>query len=134
MERINALGGLSVKKKGSKVEIQASFNDDPKVAVTQIRALEVQLRAMKGQAVAEEKVVRAQYQSAAEGTTYKPGVGGALLGAKYRSSMRKQAASARKRLTMQKNAATIPYEEVKVLIDQILASLAVKKAELAGRK
>jgi hypothetical protein len=110
-----------------------SLSDDPKQAINQIRAAEKQLRVMKSQVTAAVKDVNATYRTAIAESTYRPGIGGVLLGSRYRSASRSAGARKKDDLRARRDKVLAPYEEVRNLVDCILSELGIHKAKLAAR-
>ncbi len=129
--KIDAIQGLSLgRTKGSWSVSITTESDDPKLAVREMRRMQSELRALKKKANLRMKMLRNEYRQVIADQGYKLGVGGALLGSRYRGAMRREASEKKRKLRAQRDEALAPYEQVKTGIDQLVLELDRMKIEL----
>ena len=134
-DRIQAIPGITLKESGDQWQIEATTQtDDPEVQIKEIRAIQKQLRQIRQDLNQETKQIRSQYRSAIDAATYTPGVGGTLLGSKYRGSARRAEAAQKRSLRDRRDRAVAPYSSVKRILDQALALLDTAKEECEAQK
>ncbi len=130
MSRINDIPGLTLSRKGRNLEFGFEHDDDPKIATKQISLAQKQLRLMKKELVTEIKQVRARYRDQIEGATYQPGLGGTLLGSKYRSSMKSAGAARKRALAAERDKELSPYEQMKDAVTEIIDRLSILRDKI----
>ena len=131
IERMNRIHGLQVRLRGDDIAVKVEYeNEDPRLAIKEIRGIQAELRAVKKDADLTLKGIRAQYGEAIAKQTYTPGIGGAILGSKYRGAATRAAAANKRKLAASRNEAIAPYEGVKSAISQVLDQLDRLKLDL----
>ncbi|MBM3188401.1 MAG: hypothetical protein FJZ90_06730 [Chloroflexi bacterium] len=128
-QEIDAIEGVTCKATRKGWDFHMDLEEDPKVAIKQIRLVQTQLRAVKKQVIAAEQQVRQAYSQAISESTYRPGLGGALLGAKYRGAARRAGAHQKDSLRANRDKALAPWEEAKQRIDKLLLQLDMAKTK-----
>lgn len=133
LERLRAIDGITIVQKGNDFRVSVTWEgEDPKASLKQLRLIQTQLRMLKKEVVANAKAVSQEYREAVTGQTYRPGLGGALLGAGYRGARRRNAAATKAKLAKSRAQDLAPYERVKEIIDKMLLSLDLEKAKHGG--
>ena len=110
-----------------------NLSSDPKLAAKEVRVAKAQLQAMKTGVNNHIKRARAHYQELAEKATYRPGMGGALLGASYRRAKLSAGAEEKARLQKQRNDALEPLVRLTGSIDEMQSRMDLVILELEKR-
>ena len=96
--------------------------------------MQSRVQSLKKQAVAIRRQIRQSYAAKIDAETYEPGIGGALFGSKYRSTMRSAAASNKRRMRAERDRATLEFDEVISGLDQLISQLNAVKLETQAQK
>ena len=128
--RIDAIDGITVKVGRKLWNVNWSTNDDPKIAIKEIRLMQKQLRILKKELNLAIKEISTAYRSAISDTTYKPGLGGAILGPKWRRVSRQVGAATKRQLRDERDRKLAPYRQTKDIIDQALSEMDMAKLRL----
>jgi len=131
VQRINAIDGMHLYQETRRWAYTFDYSKDPKIALGQIRIAQKELRLMNKQIGAAMRQIREAYRDAIASASYTPGIGGALLGSKYRSSMRSAGAAQKRTLRARRDDALAPYQETKALITEIIDRLSILKDQIA---
>jgi hypothetical protein len=134
IDRMNRIRGLQVRRQGGDIAVKVDCeSEDPRLAIKEIRGIQAELRAVRKDADLTLKGIRAQYGEAIAKQTYTPGIGGAILGSKYRGAATRVGAANKRKLAASRNDAIAPYEGVKSAISQVLDQLDRLKLDLEIR-
>ncbi|MHB1356129.1 MAG: hypothetical protein ACYCZF_09165 [Anaerolineae bacterium] len=120
---------LKTERGGWRMSIRSEATD-PKIIMKELRSIQIQLRAIKREVDINLKHVRSSFTETIANSTYKPGLGGILLGSRYRGAATKAAAQHKRDLTTKKKDAVRPYEQVKAAITNFIDQIEREKIQL----
>jgi hypothetical protein len=118
---------------GAAQYIVGNLSSDPGTALKTLRVVKAQLEAIGPGINSQIQAVRALGRAASDRATYRPGLGGALLGASYRQSQEGAAARQKDQIETAEDALVTSLVRMRADVDAMLARLDLATLE-AERK
>lgn len=123
-KRIDAIAGLQVLRPrgGWHVSVKVA-SEDPKVQVRELRRIQAELTALKKVYSVEMQALRSDFADRISMQSYRPSIWGALLGARHRGTMRRDAAARRQRMVALRDKTLALYDLAMTNIDEMIEQL-----------